>query len=141
MTTSLQRLRLALDLHGTDLLLVGDVFAEGGRYVQAEVHRPDSASWTWLTWDDQYDRLEREWHARFGALTEGQFGGDGLCHVRGGGGECDLPVGHGSGSKVHREMRDGKLWASWRSILSEDECVCHVRQCAVHPEQTRRVTS
>jgi len=64
--TPLRRLRLALDLHGSDLLLVGDVFDEGGRFVQVEVHRGDSETWSWLDWDDAYDRLAAEWHGRFG---------------------------------------------------------------------------
>lgn len=59
-----------------------------------------------------------------------------LCHVRDGDhGECNLPLGHDNGAVVHTEMRDGELWANWRSVLWEDECVCHVRptRCKVHP--------
>lgn len=58
-----------------------------------------------------------------------------VCGVRDGDhGQCTLPAGHGNGSVVHTEMRDGKLWAQWRSVLPEDECVCHVpRACKVHP--------
>jgi len=64
--TPLRCLRLALDLHGSDLILVGDVFDEGGRFVQVEVHREDSETWSWLDWDDEYDRLAAEWHRQFG---------------------------------------------------------------------------
>lgn len=61
----LKRLRLELDQHGSTLLLVGDQFAEGGRYVQAEIRREMTTDWTWLDWDLEYDRLAREWRARF----------------------------------------------------------------------------
>jgi hypothetical protein len=61
------------------------------------------------------------------------------CHVRDGDyGECTLPLGHGNGSKIHQEWRGAgeprQLWAEWRSVLWEDECVCHVRpdRCPVH---------
>jgi hypothetical protein len=63
--TMLTRLRLALDSHNSDLLLVGDRFAEGGRYVQLEVPRAESEQWSWLDWDDAYDRLAAEWRGRF----------------------------------------------------------------------------
>lgn len=66
MTTTLKRLRLPLDPHDIDLVLVGDVFEEGGRYVQQVVARQVSAEWTWLDWDDMYDRLADEWRRRFG---------------------------------------------------------------------------
>ncbi len=61
----LQRLRLPLDAHGSDLLLVGDRFEEHGRYVQVELSRRETAEWTWLDWDDAYDRLAEQWRARF----------------------------------------------------------------------------
>lgn len=61
----LKRLRLELDRHDSDLLLVGDRFEEGSRYVQAEVLRSESAAWTWLEWDDAYDRLAEKWRQRF----------------------------------------------------------------------------
>ncbi len=54
---TLLRLRLPLDAHGSDLLLVGDRFEEGGRYVQGEYSRFHTGDWTWLDWDDAYDRL------------------------------------------------------------------------------------
>jgi hypothetical protein len=57
------------------------------------------------------------------------------CRVRDGAyGECTLPLGHGNGSKIHAEWRDGHLWAAWRSIQPDDECVCHARpsRCPVH---------
>lgn len=59
-----------------------------------------------------------------------------LCGVRDGDhGECNLLAGHGGGSVIHTEWRDGKIWANWRSVLWEDECVCHVpRDCKVHPK-------
>lgn len=63
--TQLKRLRLALNHHASDLLLVGDAFEEGGRYVQAEIPRTQSSQWTWLDWDNTYDRLAAEWRARF----------------------------------------------------------------------------
>jgi hypothetical protein len=65
MTTMPKRLRLPLDAHDSDLLLVGDRFEEGGLYLQMEIHRSVSATWTWLDWDEAYDRLARKWHARF----------------------------------------------------------------------------
>lgn len=61
----LKRLLLPLDNVGGDLLLVGDFFEEGGRYVQVEIKRAESGEWSWLDWDDAYDRLAREWHGRF----------------------------------------------------------------------------
>lgn len=63
----LRRMRLPLDNHASDLMLVGDRFEEGGRYVQREVPRADSEAWSWLDWDERYDRLADEWHARYGA--------------------------------------------------------------------------
>jgi len=57
----LRRLRLPLDKHESDLLLVSDGFGEGARYVMIEIPRAESASWTWLDWDEQYDALAREW--------------------------------------------------------------------------------
>lgn len=50
-----------------------------------------------------------------------------LCLVQARGGTviygiCNLPRGHGNGSKVHQErLQDGRLWAEWRSVLPEDE--------------------
>lgn len=64
-TTTLRRMRLPLDRHGSDLLVVGDSFEESGRYVQVEIPRATSAAWMWLDWDDAYDRLAREWRHRF----------------------------------------------------------------------------
>lgn len=64
--TQLRRLRLPLDNHGSDLLLVGDTFEQGGRYVQLEVWRGASEGWSWLDWDETYDRLAGEWRHRFG---------------------------------------------------------------------------
>ena len=68
MTPSLCRLRLPLDNHDSVLLLVGDRFEEGGRYVQAEFMSTDG--WTWLDWDDAYGRLAKEWRTRFAAVIE-----------------------------------------------------------------------
>lgn len=63
----LRRLRLPLDSHNSDLLLVGDTFDnEGGQYVQHEVPRAESEGWSWLDWDIRYDILDREWHALHG---------------------------------------------------------------------------
>ena len=62
----LKRLRLALDRHDSDLLLVGDRFQDGGRYVQLEVPRGESQGWNWLDWNEAYDRLAREWIHLFG---------------------------------------------------------------------------
>lgn len=66
----LKRLKLALDAHRSDLLLVGDEFAEGGRYVQIEISRDASQAWDWLEWDDAYGRLAREWRGRFERAAE-----------------------------------------------------------------------
>ena len=54
---------------------------------------------------------------------------DGHGRIRG---ECTLPVGHVG--VIHTEMRDGRMWAQWRSVLPVDECVCHARPgaCPVH---------
>lgn len=65
--TELKRLRLELLVHDSDLVLVGDRFEEGGRYVQAEVHRSESEAWTALDWANLYDRLERTWERRYGS--------------------------------------------------------------------------
>ena len=59
----LRRLRLTLDRFGTEVLLVGDRFEEGGRLVQAYM---DYAGATWLDYDEAYDRLTEEWHREFG---------------------------------------------------------------------------
>lgn len=67
----LSRVRLPLDAHRSDLLLIGDSFEEGGRYVQFEVPRAESERWTWLEWDDVYDRLAGEWRQRFTDQTAG----------------------------------------------------------------------
>lgn len=66
----------------------------------------------------------------------------GPCGVKDGGGRlegrdvptCNWPWLHGDGSAVHTEMRDGKLWAQWRSVLPEDECTCYLREkgCRFH---------
>jgi hypothetical protein len=61
----LSRLRLELDRRDADLLLVGDRFEEGGRYVQLEIPRNESALWSWLDWSEVYDRLADEWRRRF----------------------------------------------------------------------------
>jgi hypothetical protein len=66
----LKRLKLPLDAHRSDLLLVGDEFTEGGRYVQIEIPRDASAAWDWLEWDDTYDRLAREWRGQFERADE-----------------------------------------------------------------------
>jgi hypothetical protein len=67
--TTLLRLRLALDAHGSDLILVGDRFEEGGQYMQLEIQRSESARWSWLDWDDAYDRLVKKWRQRFEASS------------------------------------------------------------------------
>lgn len=64
-TITLARMRLALDVHGSDLLLVGDRFEEGGRYVQMEVSRFETAEWGWLDWEAVYEKLGKAWHGRF----------------------------------------------------------------------------
>lgn len=64
----LRRIRLPLDSHSSDLLIVlpvGDVMDTGSLYVQREVKRAESDSWSWLDWDDAYDRLAKEWRNRF----------------------------------------------------------------------------
>jgi hypothetical protein len=68
--------------------------------------------------------------------------GPGPCGVKDGGGreaDADVPTCnfewlHGDGSAIHTEMRDGKLWAQWRSVLPEDECTCYLRErgCRFH---------
>lgn len=35
-------------------------------------------------------------------------------------GKCDLPAGHEG--DWHREMRDGRLWASWRGPHPDETC-------------------
>lgn len=59
------RLRLPLDNHDSDLLLVGDSFERGGHYVQLEVPRAESDGWTYPDWMEAYARLAREWRSRF----------------------------------------------------------------------------
>ena len=79
------------------------------------------------------DVIEAEERARAAEAAD-----DGRCHVRDSGdgsdvkGECTQPAGHAG--VVHREDRGGRLWAEWRSVLPQDECVCHVRpgRCAWH---------
>ena len=41
-------MRLPLKRHSSELLLVGDKFEEGGRYVAVEVPLSESESWNWL---------------------------------------------------------------------------------------------
>jgi hypothetical protein len=60
----LKRLRLELVRHDSDLVLVGEI-EEGGRYLQAEIHRSESERWTAEQWIDLYDRLERQWRRRW----------------------------------------------------------------------------
>lgn len=69
---TLRRLRLPLEQHDSDLILVGDTFDEGGRYVQLEIHRSTSEAWTWTDWDDAYDQLARSWHGRAAREQERQ---------------------------------------------------------------------
>jgi hypothetical protein len=60
---ALKRLRIPLDWVDADLLLVGEAFEEGARYVRAVVPRSLSEDWTWSDWDDQYKRLADELRA------------------------------------------------------------------------------
>lgn len=61
MGTRLLRLKLPLDAHESDLILVGDRFEEGGHYTAEEIPRAQSEGWSWLDWDEAYDRLEDAW--------------------------------------------------------------------------------
>lgn len=62
----LRRLRLELGLpFAAEVLLVGDRFEEGGRYVQLVIDEHAQAVWDALDYLNAYDRLEREWHAKF----------------------------------------------------------------------------
>lgn len=64
----LRRVRLPLDNHASDLLLVvpvGDVIDTGSPYVQLEVSRAESDRWSWLDWNEQYDQLASEWRRKF----------------------------------------------------------------------------
>lgn len=63
--TELKHLRLELLQHDSDLVLVGDRFEEGGRYLQVEFHRSETYAWDALQWADVYDRLETTWRRRF----------------------------------------------------------------------------
>lgn len=63
--TELKRLRLPLNNHGSELVLVADRFEEDGRSVSIEVGLMTSAGWTWLEWDNLYDRLELTWRKRY----------------------------------------------------------------------------
>jgi hypothetical protein len=65
--TELKRLRLELLVHDSDLVLVGDRFEEGGRYVQTEIPRHESERWTAEDWANLYDRLEVTWRKRYGS--------------------------------------------------------------------------
>jgi len=69
--SGLRRMRLELPRHGSDLMLVGDHFGEGGRYIQCEILRVESESWSWLDWDDLYDRMAAEWRSRYSAVSPG----------------------------------------------------------------------
>lgn len=62
----LKRMRLELLVHDSDLVLVGDRFDEGGRYIQVEMHRSQTHNWTAEQWADLYDRLERNWRRKAG---------------------------------------------------------------------------
>lgn len=67
----LRRIRLALDNHASDLLIVlpaDDPLNTGSRYVQLEVRRAESDQWSWLMWDDVYDKLADEWRTQFRRL-------------------------------------------------------------------------
>jgi len=61
----LKRLRFPLTRHNTDLLIVGDHFDEGGRFVLVELDNTRTKSWTWLDWDNAYDKLSDDWRSRF----------------------------------------------------------------------------
>lgn len=60
----LHRLRLALHKHRSDLLLVGDHFTEGGRFVTVEVAWAVSGRWTYAEWETAYQRLASQWRAK-----------------------------------------------------------------------------
>lgn len=66
----LERLRLELLIHDSHLLLVGDLFGEGGRYVQVEIPWAESEKRTWPDWDLWYERLEATWRKRYQAGGE-----------------------------------------------------------------------
>lgn len=67
----LRRMRLPLDSHDSDLLLVGDYFEQGGKYTQMEIPRAESDGWSWLEWDDAYDRLAKAWRNAY-LLADGR---------------------------------------------------------------------
>ncbi len=69
MASPLTRLRLPLDRHRSDLMVVGDRFDEGGRYVQFEVRRVESAGWGLLDWEASWEELESAWRGRFEVAT------------------------------------------------------------------------
>jgi len=59
----LKRLRISLVINGNThhLLLVGDRFEEGGRYVHTLIPRYESASWSPTDWEEQYQILTQWW--------------------------------------------------------------------------------
>lgn len=65
-TPPMKRMRLELAQFGAEVLLVGDRFEEGGRYVQLVVEEHARAVWDAADYLNAFDRLEREWLARFG---------------------------------------------------------------------------
>ena len=68
----LKRLRILLVIDGNthDLLLVGDKFEEGGRYVHALIPRYEFASWSWVEWEEQYQLLAQWWLGTFETRNE-----------------------------------------------------------------------
>lgn len=65
----LKRMRLELGQFGAEVLLVGDRLEEGGRYVQLIVDEHGQAVWDAIDYLNAFDRLEREWQARFACAS------------------------------------------------------------------------
>jgi len=63
--TVLQKMRIPLPRHHSDVLMVADQFKEGSRYVHIEVPRYESNRWDWEQWDEAYEALAVEWHGRY----------------------------------------------------------------------------
>lgn len=84
--------------------------------------RRDDPQW-WADWDETKSTLGRG----FCAATDGNNA------------ICTMHAGHYGA--IHREVRAGRLWAEWRSILPVDEPFgaqsCRCRQCQHAREKDR----
>jgi hypothetical protein len=109
----LKRLRLTLDRYNTELLLVGDRFEEGGRYVQAYMGDPGA---TWLDYDEAYDRLAGEWQRKFGAVASAARGGwsDGTCAA------CGRSIRVWDGTGQRRVLLDSEPADDGDTIIQPD---------------------